>query len=154
VSAYTVALLLHSWNRWLLVILGVVLLVRSAMHWREGSESERWLDHVNKGFIGSLDLQFVLGLALYFVLSPLTKASFADMSATMSDSVARFWALEHPFAMFFAVLVAHVGSAVRGRRDGVAKHKPITIALILWALITISSIPWPGLAHGRVLFRF
>ena len=104
-------------------------------------------------FLGAMDAQALLGLILFFVLSPLMKSSFADMANTMNDAVARFWTVEHPALMLAAVFVPHVGGALRGRRQGPQQHRVTAMAQLLWLVLTLLAIPWPGLARGRELFR-
>ena len=71
----------------------------------------------------------------------------------MGDAVLRFYSVEHPFGMILGVVVAHVGL------DGVPRLAPaesarrIVATSLLWAAVTLASIPWPFLAYGRPLFR-
>ncbi len=152
-TGYSLVLRLHSWNRWIVLGLGLLLLVRSLVLWRRQAGDEAWLDRVGLGFLVLLDVQVLLGLALYFVLSPIMNASFADMAATMSDGVARYWTVEHPTGMFVAVVIAHVGGAVRGRREGPARHRVTVIAWSMWLVVTLLTIPWPVMDYGRALLR-
>ena len=59
----------------------------------------------------------LLGLLLYFVFSPLTKAALGDFAGAMKDPLMRFWAVEHVFGMVIGVALAHVGH-VAGQAGG------------------------------------
>ena len=63
----------------------------------------------------ALGLQMLVGLLLYFVFSPLTKAALGDFAGAMKDPLMRFWAVEHVFGMIIGVALAHVGMT-RARR--------------------------------------
>jgi hypothetical protein len=114
---YSATLLLHSWVRWAVILFGLIAIWRAI----DGVRSRRaWLpgdDRVCKIFLGALDLQMLLGLLLYFVFSPLTKAALGDFAGAMKDPLMRFWAVEHAFGMIIGVALAHVGMS-RARRAG------------------------------------
>ncbi len=102
----------------------------------------------------ALDLQFLLGLALYLVLSPNTKAIFDNFGAAMRDPVARYWAVEHISLMLFAVVMAHVGRVLaRKAKSPAAKRKRLLVCFVLSTVAMIAATPWPGMASGRPLFR-
>ena len=89
-------------------------------------------------FAHSMTTQFVIGLALYLFISPITTAAFGNFGAAMKDRTMRFWAVEHIFAMFVALALAHIGNA-RARKGATdeAKHKqqlsssPLLLSLFL-----------------------
>ena len=104
--------------------------------------------------MATLDLQMLLGLLLYFALSPFTAEALKNFSAAMADSNLRFWAVEHITAMFGAVIAAHVGRALARNASTPAAHRRrLLIAFGLATVLMIVGIPWPGFANGRPLFR-
>ena len=108
---YSTTLLIHSWLRWAVLITGLIVvlraLTRSNRPWTPSDENAAKL------FTITLDIQMLAGLLLYFVLSPLTMAAFADFGDAMGVSGLRFWAVEHTFGMIVAVALAgHGGIAV------------------------------------------
>ena len=150
---YTFVLLLHSWIRWAAVITGI--LATAAAFMGRSSEGSAKADRWGRFFIISLDVQFLLGLLLYFFLSPNTAAILEDFGAAMRDSTARFWAVEHGVLMLFAIVMAHVGRVLsRKARDARAKQMRLAIFFTLATLAMLAAIPWPGMANGRPLFRF
>ena len=118
---YSATLLLHSWLRWAVILFGLIAIWRAI----DGVRSRRaWLpgdDRFCRIFLGVLDLQMLLGLLLYFVFSPLTKAALGDFAGAMKDPLMRFWAVEHVFGMIIGVALAHVGMS-RARRAATDTH--------------------------------
>jgi hypothetical protein len=74
------------------------------------------------------------------------------MGAAMSNDLARFWTIEHPFGMAVALTLAHIGR-VRSRQAIVdaRRARRAAVYFTLAILVIILSIPWPGLPYGRPL---
>ena len=94
---YTLVLALHSWVRWAVVISGLLATASTFMSRPAGQADPA--DKYGLIFTITLDLQMLLGLLLYFALSPTTAAIMNDFGAAMKDPVARFWAVEHTSMM-------------------------------------------------------
>lgn len=151
-TIYAAVLILHSWLRWVVLVAGLVAWARSTF-----GSSRAWTrtdDRAGFWFVTSLDLQLLLGLALFFLLSPMTAALMRDFGGAMKDPVQRFWAVEHAFGMIIGVALAHVGRARARRGDGRRRHRTTAIFFGLALLAIAISIPWPGLLHGRPLLRW
>ncbi len=150
---YSLVLFLHSWLRWFVLIAAVGALGTTAgAHDDTGmAKADKW----GMAFMMSLDLQMLLGLLLYFGLSPFTVQAFRDFGAAMANAGLRFWAVEHITIMVAAVACAHV-ARVLGRKAATreAKRKRLLTFFGLSLLLIIVGIPWPGMAAGRPLFRF
>jgi hypothetical protein len=97
------------------------------------------------------DLQLLLGLLLYFVASPLTKAALAAFGPAMKDPVLRFWAVEHGFAMLAGIALVHVGKVLAGKAEGVAKHARARTFFTAAFIAFVVGNPWPFMAYGRSL---
>ena len=150
---YLATLVIHSWLRWVVLALGIWLLIAAA----RGLKASAWSpsdERTHKIFLGVLDTQFMLGLLLYFVLSPLTSAAMSNMGAAMKDPTLRFFGVEHIFAMILATAAAHIGRKRSQKKTGGARYKTTLITQIVWLLLTLAAIPWPMLDIGRPLFRF
>lgn len=144
---YDLVLTAHSWLRWAALIAGLMATVMAATG---SSRADRW----GLILVTALDLQLLLGLALYLVLSPNTTAIFANFGAAMRDPVARFWAVEHVTLMLFAVVMAHLGRVLARRAAApAAKRKRLLVCFVLSTIAMIAATPWPGMASGRPLFR-
>ena len=149
---YSTFLLLHSWLRWLALIAGGVATL-AALHKGDDARlrgAERW----GLIFMITLDVQMLLGLVLYGLLSPYTAAAMNDFGAAMRDPVLRFWAVEHLTMMLAAVVLVHVGRVLaRKTADVNAKRKRFLICFGLAVLLMLLGTPWPGRVSGRPLFR-
>lgn len=141
---YSITLIVHSWLRWAVLAAGLAAALRG------GSDRN---DTAGKWFTILLDTQFLLGLLLYFVLSPVTAAALDDFGGAMKIPQLRFFAVEHTFGMLVGITLAHIG---RGRVKKASPEKRGRTALIFYGLallIILASIPWPGMPAGRALFR-
>lgn len=152
---YNAVLLLHSWIRWVVLLAGLLVVVRA---WRAGSAGAAFSPTDRKlstAFVASMDLQFLLGLLLYGVLSPITSLAFDNFGAAMKDGVLRFFAVEHTMLALAAVVLAHVGNA-RARRapDDRGRFRQMAVFFTLALVLVLVAIPWPGRKAGRELFRF
>jgi hypothetical protein len=149
---YTTVLALHSWIRWIALIAAVGTTLAALRGKVAGANSlaDRW------GMIAMmvLDTQMLLGLLLYFVLSPNTKAIMENFGAAMKDPALRFWAVEHTVTMFAAIAAAHVGRVLaRKAASDAAKRTRLLICFGLATVLIILGMPWPGRPSGRPLFR-
>jgi len=149
---YSLVLLLHSWIRWIALVAGVGATLAAVRNEVAGEKSlaDRW----GLVLVTTLDLQLLLGLTLYFALSPFTADAMRDFGAAMKNSQLRFWAVEHLTAMMIAVVLVHVGR-VLGRKAATpaAKRTRLLVCYGLATVLMMAAIPWPGLANGRPLFR-
>lgn len=140
---YPLVLLVHSWLRWAVLAAGVAALFSGRSR---SLSAAKW-------FTILLDIQILLGLLLYFVLSPYTTAALADFGAAMGNSQLRFFAVEHVFGMVIGTVLAHVGLK-KVRNAPVEKKGRLAMIFFGLALVAILvSIPWPGMPAGRPLFR-
>ncbi len=152
-SLYPLSLVLHSWLRWAIIILGIIAVVR-AIGGRGGRPWTQTDTNIGKWLGITLDIQFVIGLLLYVWLSPITQAAFADFGGAMRNSGLRFWAVEHVAGMVIATALAHVGRAkIRKASTDSRRHTLAAIYYGLALIIMLASIPWPGRPAARPLFR-
>src|SRR4051794_20689843 len=100
---YNAALALHSWLRWVVLLAGLLAVARAIAGRSSGRPWSRADDLVSAIFIGILDLQMLLGLIMYFAMSPITRADMEDIGAAMANTGLRFWTIEHPFGMIVAI---------------------------------------------------
>jgi cytochrome bd-type quinol oxidase subunit 1 len=152
-SAYSIVLTIHSWNRWAALLLGVAATLNAFLNRTENPAKpgrSRW----DTFFMAAVDLQVLLGLVLYFGLSPVTTAGLNDLSEAIHSPILRFWVFFHIIAMFGGMLLVRVGRvlAMTGKTPDARRfRKGIAFAAAL--LVMAAAIPWPGTAAGRPLFR-
>jgi hypothetical protein len=150
---YSIILIAHSWLRWLALIMGVAatLALMTSKRADAGSRPARLV----VSFMGALDLQMLLGLVLYFVLSPLTTELMPRLGEAMRDPQLRFWAVDHISVMFVAVIVVHVGRVLARKAQTPDSERLRLLTCVAFAtFLIILGTPWPGLPSGRPLFRF
>ena len=140
---YPYVLGLHNIVRWIVLLTGAwaVFVV-----WRGWLQRRQWTDgesRATRAFLSALDVQFLVGLLLFAVFSPVTRQGFRDIRGAMSDAPVRYFLLEHPLIMLFAIAIAHIG-AMQVKRAGTDAERfqkaSILCGLSLAALIGF--IPW------------
>jgi hypothetical protein len=151
---YSLALIVHSWWRWVVLALLLAATLR-AISGRAGGRAWTSADRrANMLATVSLDVQMLLGLLLYLFLSPFTTEAFNDFGAAMRTPGLRYWAVEHVTLMLGSLIVAHVGN-ILARRASTDPSRHLRGALFFGfsLLLTIIGTPWPGMPNGRELFR-
>jgi hypothetical protein len=108
VTQYAAVLSIHSWLRWVTLVLAVGATL-NALRGDSDISVRPPGRHWDTFFMMALDVQVLFGLLLYFGLSPFTKRALADMGAAMRDPGLRFWAFEHIGAMAAAVVLVRIG---------------------------------------------
>jgi len=149
---YATVLTTHSWIRWVAIVAAVGTTLAALGNRTHGSNSaaDRW----SLFAMTALDLQMLVGLILYFALSPFTARAMEDFSAAMKNAPLRFWAVEHLSTMLAAVVLAHVGRALaRKASSPAAKRTRLLVCFGLTTLLIMIGTPWPGMTNGRPLFR-
>ena len=104
-TGYSFVLFCHSLLRWAVVLAGL-LAFGSALH---GLMMRRTMgpgdERVRRAFVGLFDLQFLLGLALYFFFSPIVDAFWDAPRVAMKEHTVRFFGIEHVTTMLIASVV-------------------------------------------------
>ncbi len=151
---YSVVLTIHSWLRYPVLIAGVALLLIafSAVRSRTGVGAQQERAHIL--FLSLLDTQMLLGLVLYFLLSPITAAAMGDFRAAMGAPELRFFGIEHISSMGIAVTIAHLGRVRSKRVADDARARIVCRAQVAWLVITLLAIPWLKFYVTRPFFRF
>jgi len=141
---YNITLYIHSLLRWLVVILAVLAIGQAYMGWLGKGEYKKLNNALSASFVGSLHLQLLIGLSLYFFLSPFGYSIFSQgMKVVMKNAELRFWAVEHITAMVLAVVIAQVGrSLAKKSTESSTKFRREAIYYTLAVLLIIYSIPW------------
>ena len=150
---YTTFLTIHSWLRWVALLLALGATINAFLDRSESLERlpGKWWDTL---FMLALDLQVLVGLALYFGLSPFTTEGMNDLGAAVRSPALRFWTFEHILAMVGAVVLVRIGRVMAlTAKSAASRRRRRWISFALCAAVMAAGIPWPGLANGRPLFR-
>ena len=146
---YSYALTAHSYLRYAVLLLVLLVLLRCVAGLIRGSAWDGGDAGLGRWLIRVWDLQFLLGLVLYF-MSPIVQFAFANFGEAMGDRQLREFTLEHPLLMLLATAALHIGW-VRARKAASDRGKLLRwlIFVAVAALLTAISIPW----EGRPLLR-
>lgn len=147
---YPNLLVIHSALRWIALLAGVIAVFIALSGWSGRKAVTPMLLRFGIVFVATMDLQLLLGLILYFGVSPLTHMAFQNMAIAMKDHELRFFTVEHTTYMILAVILAHVGAALsRKAKTDRAKYRGAAIGYLLSLLLLLGGIPW-----WRPLLRF
>jgi hypothetical protein len=154
VTAYTFLLFLHSVVRWAVLVAGVLALGAALSGWVRARVFSPLDERAQRAFVGLTDVQFLLGIALYFFYSPIVDAFWDAPGAAMKERTLRFFGIEHVTTMLVAIAVLHIGRA-RAKKAPTdrLRFRRLTLASFFSLALMASAIPWPGLRHGRPLAR-
>ena len=140
---YSTLLLLHSYTRWLVLIMMVYALGRA---WWGFIRKRTWTKDdtiAALGFTWITSLQFVLGLALFLIPGGIARAAWQNFSVAMTVYELRFFGFEHPLQMVIALAVVHLGSArARKAQPAQRQFRWATICFTIAAILILTMIPW------------
>ena len=154
-TLYNITLYLHSWNRWIILIAGlltIIFAVSGMVNKKDYTKRDRVTSLL---FISSLHLQLLIGLLLYFVLSPITLQALSDFGGAMKDGAIRYWAVEHSLVNLIAIFIAQTGSIhIKRKQSSRAKFKSTLVWNIIALVLILAMIPMGMMGVERPWFRF
>ena len=151
---YTGILHFHSLNKWVVLILAILSLSNALMGWLGKKPYTGTSNKLSLYFMISMHVQFLLGLALFFFLSPIIQAALSNMGAAMKEAPMRYWAVEHSFAGIFAIVMVTLGRVLAKKKStDMAKHKTTVIFYLITLIFIAVNILFP-LKFGRNLLPF
>lgn len=140
---YQIVQTLHSYNRWLVMLMILAVLFRSYSGWLGKKPFEKPDNLFSVILLALTHTQLLLGLLLYFFLSPTTQKAFEDFGAAMKDGNLRFYAVEHIFIMLIAVVLIQLGRTFSKKAVAdVDKHKKLAIFTTIALVLIIAGIKW------------
>jgi len=141
-SLYQIISSAHSGNRWLVLIMAIAAVVDFAIGLASKKKFGKLDDVLTLVYTIMIDLQLLLGLILYFFLSPTVHDAISS-GLDMSDAQSRFYVVEHPLTMLLAIVFAHVGRATvkRATTDAI-KFRRGLIWFTLALVFMLSRMPW------------
>jgi len=124
----------HSGLRWVVLLLIIINIVNS-IGGLTGNKIYTAKDKKLSFYaLISTHIQVLIGLALYF-MSP--KVQFSEN--TMSNSLLRFFTLEHTLMMLIAVVLVTIGN----RMAKASRVKAVFWYYFIALVIILAAIPWP-----------
>ena len=149
---YQVLLFLHSWGRWLVLGTGLLAVFRAYGGWQGNRLFTKADNGISAAFSGFMWLQVIVGLGLYFGLSPWGLNGLKQYG--MKDPTARFFGVEHITVMLIAAILAQVGRlALKKAPTAALKHKKAFIYFSIALVLVLLMIPWGIWNPHRPLFR-
>ena len=134
----------HSYLRYFLLALLVVVVIKSLMGWLSQRSFTKMDDKLSLWLLIAAHSQFLLGLVLFFT-SDLVKFN----AETMKNSDLRYWTVEHSTMMILAVVLITVARITHKKLPtDESKHKRLFLLNGAALVIIIIAI----LASGRGLF--
>lgn len=140
---FEILLFIHSWLRWILLLLGIIVIIRSYVGWF-GNKNYLQLDNrLSVSLVAVFHIQLVIGLLLYFIFSSITQSAFQNFGLAMKDSQLRYWAVEHIFIMILSVVIAQIGRIqIKKTHSNTNKHRNSAIYFTMALILVLSRIPW------------
>jgi hypothetical protein len=141
---YTILVHLHSLLRWIFLLAMVIAIVAS-LNGKGGFKiAGVGMLQASLWTMVTAHLQLILGLILYFI-SP--KVVFE--ASSMSNSVLRFFLVEHILVMIIAIVLVTIAHLKAKRRvEPLRQRRVILIYFIISLILILSRIPWPFMNYG------
>jgi len=134
---------LHSWVRWIILIAVLVSIIRAIAglsgHKKYVKKDRLW----NLIFMISMDVQFLIGVILYFI-GGWYKNWGGNIGAMMKNDLLRFFTMEHSLMMIIALIITHLGNSLLKKTSvDRKKHRTALIFFGIAFILIIAAIPWP-----------
>ena len=140
---YSTLIFIHSWLRWVLLILGLIVIIKAYIGWIGNKKYSASDDTMSISLIALFHTQLIIGLLLYIFFSPLIKSAFQDFGVAMKDSQLRYWAVEHSFIMILSIFIAQFGRIrIKKAHSALNKHRNAAIYFTMALILILSRIPW------------
>jgi hypothetical protein len=140
---YEILLFIHSWLRWILLLLGIIVIIRSYVGWFGNKNYLKSDNTMSVSLVVVFHIQLVIGLLLYFIFSSITQSTFQNFGLAMKDSQLRYWAVEHIFIMVLSVVIAQIGRIqIKKTHSNTNKHRNSAIYFTMALILVLSRIPW------------
>ena len=125
-----VLLTIHSYLRWLIVIVAIIAAVKFAIGWLRGGAFQSMDRGLTSGFSGLIDLQVTLGI-IYLIWNGLAVEGFPAFR------------IEHAITMIIAAAVAHLPARWKNAEDKTRFRNSLFIVLDVLIIIFIGVVILP-----------
>lgn len=133
----------HSHTRWLVLLTAAIAIIMPFINNSVSKKSKL----PGLAFMIICDIQLLMGLTLYFSLSPLGLQAFDQgMAFVMKTAEVRKIAVEHLILMLGAITLTHIGYAKIKKATEASAVKKISLIFFGLSLVLIlAGIPWAKL---------
>ena len=134
---------LHSWNRWIVVVIAVVAVIYFALGWLQKRPWDKNAGLLIRVFPILMDIQWGLGILLIGTFA------FASGSFSMDTVIRHMW--EHGFTMTIAVVIGHLSAIWRKRDlpDAIRYRNNLFVVLAVLVVIILGIGVLPSLIQWR-----
>lgn len=160
-EVHDLLLIAHSFTRWwVLVACTAAVGYAFCARWSSAPDARTRDLRVGRALVASVDVQVLLGMSLYFAVSPLPRAARLLLAehgwrALCADPLLRFFGLIHPALALSAAFVVHAAwVGVRRAESRVSRQRRLALGAALGLALFLAAVPWPFLGHERPWFRF
>ena len=130
----------HSGLRWVVLLLLLAAIVNALIKWRSAKPYTGGDRKITLFTMIGAHVQLILGLILYFFLSPAVQFN----EHTMSDKVLRFYSVEHLAIMLLAIAVITIGySQAKKKLESAQKFRSVFTYYLIGLILILAGIPWP-----------
>ena len=126
-----ILLMIHSYVRWLIVLVAIAAVIKFALGWLRGGQFKGMDRGLASGFSGLIDLQTTLGLILMFW------SGFSGVGFPM-------FRIEHATTMVIAAVVAHLPARWKTAADKTRFRNTLFCVLGALLLIYVGVMRLPG----------
>lgn len=139
---YPVLLTLHSLTRWLVLVGLLYAIYRGFVGQRAGKLFSRHDDLTRQWAVRIAEIQFMLGLGLYFT-SPIVDYFLKNFKQALHIREIRFFGMEHICVMFIGIAVISVGSGkVKKAKTDAEKFRAMRVWFLVGLILILTSVPW------------
>jgi len=141
---------LHSFLRWVILILAVIAIYKSYIGMTAGKPFTAGDKKIGLFLMISAHIQLLIGL-FEWIAGPLgiKNLSNVGMKDAMQNDVYRFYGVEHITMMIIAIALITIGRGVSKKNiPDAAKHKRTFWFFLIALVIILVSIPWPFRVAG------
>jgi hypothetical protein len=146
---------LHSFLRWIILILAIVAIYKSFNGMTAGKPFTASDKKTGLFLMISAHITFLIGL-YQWITGPWGLKNILNMgfAAVMKDPVYRFYGVEHLTGMLIAIILITIGRGVSKKNiPDAAKHRKTFWFFLAALIIILISVPWPFRAGiGRPWF--
>ncbi|MBS1659429.1 MAG: hypothetical protein JST68_00115 [Bacteroidetes bacterium] len=136
---------LHSFLRWVIIILAIVAIYRSYSGMSSGRVFSSQDKRVSLFLMISAHTTLLIGLYLW-IAGPWGLANIQNLGfgPVMKDSVYRFFAIEHITGMLIAIVLITIGrGASKKNIPDASKFKRMFWMFLVALVIILVTVPWP-----------
>jgi hypothetical protein len=141
----SIVLFLHSFLRWVILVLLLAAIFKSYSGMRSGRSYSGGDRKLGLFLLISAHTTFLLGLVLWLFGSfGLALVQNPGMGVVMKNAVLRYWVVEHFVGMLIAIILITIGHGAGKKRipEG-AKFKRAFWLFLVALIIILVTIPWP-----------